>query len=491
MNQFEQTLLASTRLATLPSVAQRLLDLSSEPEANAERLTDAIEADECLPDRIVRLVNSAMYGMSREIETLREAIAYLGLDTVRSVALSLSFVAAVRPARAEPLLDSLWCTSLMKALAARRLASSSGDWQPAEAFLAGLVSYAGALVLFESAAGYPELVDRFYRGEGDLVELERASLATDHVALGALMLEHWNFPRRMVAPLRQQHGLLDARGDTARRGQILAAAERLARVFTVAGSAELVVDLNQALSEAVGISESSASVIAEELPQELRETAGVFDIPCRLQPGYKELLQEARGRLAARAARADRARALGASKETSRGFDGLPAMESLEHDEETGVLGAEPFQQVLEAVHRRARQLRRPLSLLVVRVRELKGLEALQGSPFAEAMGTVAGRIGTCVRRSDPKARIARDQLAVLAPGCLGTDAPGVAERLRFAVEHAPIETASGPLVIELEIGIAATTPHHDASTPFALMNAARAATEAAGACSERIALAS
>ncbi|MEE8556550.1 MAG: HDOD domain-containing protein, partial [Myxococcota bacterium] len=127
MNEFERQLIESPRLPTLPGVAQRVLELCNQDNGDLIELADTISYDPSVTTRVLRLINSAMYGLAREIISIREAVLYLGFNAVRSVALSFSLVRSLHGEESEEL-RGVWHTSLMNALAARRLAHEMGGW---------------------------------------------------------------------------------------------------------------------------------------------------------------------------------------------------------------------------------------------------------------------------------------------------------------------------------------------------------------------------
>ena len=87
---FQKCIEKVTHIPTLPKVLDRILAMSSDPDVEVEDIADAILQDKVLTARMIRLVNSAFWGIRREIVSIREAIVYLGLQQVRNIVTTVS-----------------------------------------------------------------------------------------------------------------------------------------------------------------------------------------------------------------------------------------------------------------------------------------------------------------------------------------------------------------------------------------------------------------
>lgn len=393
------------------------------------------------------------------------------------MSLGLALVDMLRRGQSHDGLDLMFRTALARGLAARRLGTTTGDWHGDEAFLTGLIADVAIPVLCRAVPDYGELMDHFHRGDGELITYERATLGTDHGVLSPRILEHWGFPARILDPVRHHHAQLEATGDLARRGAILGGADRLARALCINSLAPEIQGLDRALATRIGVPDSRIARIAADLPDQIREIADLFNVPGRSQRNYVEVLADADRREAGvSASEPDELESLPLGGiDGFRGFDPEAFSDTpLERDEETGLLERASFERMLEVFHRRARQLRSPLSLLVLSIENLKEIEERDGVVAAGAVVCCIGqRIQSCVRRSDPCARIAFDQVAVLAPGCSKNHAPHMAERVRMRVEAEPIEISGQSIAVQLSIGTSASLPHHDSAAPLSLLQSA------------------
>jgi diguanylate cyclase (GGDEF)-like protein len=495
MNEFERRLIESPDLPTLPAIAQRILELGNQVDTDLIHLSNTISADPSIATRILRLINSPAYGLPREIVSIREAVLYLGFNAVRSVALSFSFLRSLREGHVPSVdgLNELWRTSLMNALATRRLAQEVGGWDGEEAFLAGLISDCGTLLMYKLVPEYPDLVVSFRNAHADLLDLEQANLETDHMRLGELLLEAWRFPEEFRMLIAGHHDSSRLPQDSALelRARVLTASWLCARALTVPAFAPETLRLDRRVAGLLGLPVPVVRAIASELPDELRETAAVFEIPAEEQLSFDELLVRANQRLSELALEGEQAQAR--AREEGERYERVLFTDlrrqfgsSLSTDEASGLLSRDSFETVLEAFFRRAREARSSLGLAVVELDELKTL----GSEFTgEVVREVRSRVEAQTRNSDVSARFSEDQVTVLIAGCWPADLEHVAERIRVEVEGRPFIAGGAERSFSVAIGIATATPHLDALDPRAFVRLAFSALDRAKGSPGRIAV--
>jgi HD-like signal output (HDOD) protein/GGDEF domain-containing protein len=187
------------QLYSLPRVAVEVLDLTSQPQVDVRRLKQVIETDPALTARLLRVVNSSLYGLSREVGDLNQALALLGTKPLKLLVLGFSLPDAMFVGAPGDLLERFWQHTLTRAVAAReishRFCQISGD----EPFIAGLLRDLGQLVLArELGATYIEFWRHVAEHGGSLAALERQALGFDHTQLTARLLEHWKMPAALV-----------------------------------------------------------------------------------------------------------------------------------------------------------------------------------------------------------------------------------------------------------------------------------------------------
>ncbi|MDE0888754.1 MAG: HDOD domain-containing protein [Phycisphaerales bacterium] len=187
-------------IATLPEVTVRIIELVEDPDSSARDLHSMISSDLALTARMLKVVNSAFYGLPRQIASINRAVSLLGLNAVKNIAVAASLAKLFRDGELGPHFDArdLWLHSCVTASTARIIAKSNRKNAVDEAFLAGLVHDVGVLVeLQHDRATFAEAVKRSAAGR-DLRECERECLGNDHEGFGAALCEYWKFPSSLV-----------------------------------------------------------------------------------------------------------------------------------------------------------------------------------------------------------------------------------------------------------------------------------------------------
>ncbi|MBK9136939.1 MAG: HDOD domain-containing protein [Betaproteobacteria bacterium] len=190
-----------------PDALVRLSLLLADEELNLTAAAELIEADMALAAAVLKAVNSSLYGLKGRVQTVHQAVTYLGMREVAAVTFEMGLRAAFPPA---PELEPLWRRAALRGLVMGRLAQRLGldAWA---AHSAGLFEECGKAVLFRHARDHYRAMLRAAQHDGDLVTLEHAGFGVSHDALGAALCESWGLGAAAVASVRQ-HVLAQAGG---------------------------------------------------------------------------------------------------------------------------------------------------------------------------------------------------------------------------------------------------------------------------------------
>lgn len=140
------------KLASLPAVYHRIRDLLDDPDSSMFELAEAVSSDTAITARVLRVVNSVLYGFPGKVETVSRAVNLMGMQQVHDLVLSTLVVAAfsgIRPARMH--MGRFWSDSVLRGLAARAAARQLGMGDPERMFVEGLLADIGHLVMFQVA----------------------------------------------------------------------------------------------------------------------------------------------------------------------------------------------------------------------------------------------------------------------------------------------------------------------------------------------------
>lgn len=212
------------RLPAQQAAAVRTLWVADDPTSSASDLAAAVSVDPVLTAQVMRLANSAYYGLSGRVRSADFAVTILGYATVRSLAAAHA-VGAVGDDADTP--EDFWLHAAASAAGAAQVSGRLGIRRP-EAFSLGLLHDLGAAVLCRLDAGaYREVQGRASSPDSrQAALLERRAFGMDHAAVAATVLGAWRFPTDFVEAIALHHERLTVRSSPWQRclvaGQLLA-----------------------------------------------------------------------------------------------------------------------------------------------------------------------------------------------------------------------------------------------------------------------------
>ncbi len=192
-----------TSIATLPEVTARIVSTVEDRNSSASQLHKIVSHDPALVTRILKVVNSAFYGLPGQIGSIERAIVLLGLNAVKNIAVAASLGNLFRGVQLCEGVTArdLWTHCIAVAVTSRELAKQMHLPIADEAFLAGLIHDVGILVAMHIAPdGLRTACDQSRDSSGihpsrTFCELERDIMGLDHQQLGQGLTEHWKFTR--------------------------------------------------------------------------------------------------------------------------------------------------------------------------------------------------------------------------------------------------------------------------------------------------------
>jgi putative nucleotidyltransferase with HDIG domain len=213
-----------------PIAAQRLLDVSSDERATIHEIAQIVEADPALAARLLRLVNSAAFGLRVPCKSIGHAITLLGLKKLGEVAAATTVIGMFDD-EVSPVADRILQHGAAVAAIARHLAPSV-DLSSEEMFLAGLLHDIGKLMMLQSEEeGYAELLEE-HLGQWDAVHAqEQAAYGFDHAVLAGYLLREWRIPEPLPKVVAWHHAptrAYEAKGRIGAMIHLLRLSDRLA-----------------------------------------------------------------------------------------------------------------------------------------------------------------------------------------------------------------------------------------------------------------------
>tara|TARA_R110002096_G_scaffold38595_14_gene106474 strand:- start:792 stop:1664 length:873 start_codon:yes stop_codon:yes gene_type:complete len=188
------------KLPTLPLLKQRIVSALEDPEIDFENVAQLIEIDQSLTSQILRMANSAFYGVQGSISNVTQALVMLGGAVARSLVLS----STVFDLKRTPL-RGFWEHSLGCAVAAGAISKVTGRGVPEEVTAAGLMHDLGVVILCsELPDALDHIIERARTENRPVGEVELEVLGLEHGELGCLA-EKWHFPPCLAEPIMFHH----------------------------------------------------------------------------------------------------------------------------------------------------------------------------------------------------------------------------------------------------------------------------------------------
>ena len=263
-------------LATLPEVTIKIIEIVEDQKSTARDLHEVIKNDPALSVKVLKVVNSAFYGLPGQVASVDRAIILLGLSAVKNIAIAASIARLFKGKKISEQFraSDLWRHSVGVAVAARSLAKASPHPSMTdEIFVTGLIHDIGMLVERQSFPDqFAEVIDRCSQTEEDFLACEREIIGADHQAFGVGLTTKWKFPRHLRAAVGFHHNPdalsveLRNMATLIQAADILCCQERIGFYLTSQGSA-----IEPHMLETLGITEEQLEEIRFSLPEAVEE----------------------------------------------------------------------------------------------------------------------------------------------------------------------------------------------------------------------------
>jgi diguanylate cyclase (GGDEF)-like protein len=235
------------KLPSSPGVGLKILKLTQREDLSSDELIAVLKTDPASTGRLLKRANEVQVEGDASISIVEAAAQKLGADGVRHVALDLSLVPTHRSGRCAAFdYDRYWSASLVRAIAARRISTDMRFGKPIEAYVLGLLSEIGRLVL---ASVHPEdyalvLAGGDVSSRAEQCRAERERFDIDHVEIATYLMEEWGLPPLFGLALQayegSDDGAADEDRDAAGHAHVLHGANALAEIYTCSRASDAV-----------------------------------------------------------------------------------------------------------------------------------------------------------------------------------------------------------------------------------------------------------
>ena len=193
---------SETRLISLPDIYIQLKAVLDNPDYVLADIEAVIEKDPAITSRLLRMVNSAYFGLAVEISTVNRAINLLGTQQIHDLVLATSVSETFTGIPEDVMsMQQFWRQSVYCAAASRVLASACNVLDSDRLFVAGLLRDIGHLVMYQAIPDiYLQILEAAKERELPLDEMERNFVGFDYAMVGGELMHQWNLPKSLQEP---------------------------------------------------------------------------------------------------------------------------------------------------------------------------------------------------------------------------------------------------------------------------------------------------
>ncbi|MFT4579444.1 MAG: HD-like signal output (HDOD) protein [Nitrospinales bacterium] len=198
---------SETQIPSLPEMFYQFKQAIDDPESSFDEICEIVGNDPGLTARILRIVNSAFFGFSQQVETISHAIGTIGREQLNDLVLSTVVIDQFKNIPPTSLnMETFWKHSIACGLSARNLAFLKGEDNSERFFVAGLLHDIGRLVICIKLPSKVLEVSQRSKSKGEtLHKAEFETMGFNHALVGSLLLKAWKLPKPLVEAVGFHH----------------------------------------------------------------------------------------------------------------------------------------------------------------------------------------------------------------------------------------------------------------------------------------------
>jgi putative nucleotidyltransferase with HDIG domain len=204
----EQLIGKDQDLPSLPEIYLRVSEQLEDESTTVQQIGDTVQNDPAITTRILKMVNSAYYGMPNEVASVSQAVSLLGRERLKHILIG-SVLRGVFSEQDNPAfsMQVFWQHSIKTAIIARQLATQiSSIQEPESMFTAGLLHDIGKLLLINKIPDRMLVAEEYMiQKRVDVLSAELSQVGVTHTAVGEALMDHWGLPQMLIECARNHH----------------------------------------------------------------------------------------------------------------------------------------------------------------------------------------------------------------------------------------------------------------------------------------------
>ena len=209
-NEIRHQLDKIDNIPTLPTIAMQVNTLIQDYDTSIKKISSVIENDQAIVAKILKLVNSAFFGLRSKVGNIPHAITLLGFNTVRNAVISVSVINTLSniPDMEEFKISDFWTHSISVAVASKHIAETTRLHNPDDCFIAGLLHDIGKLILINNFESLFTEIWKLKRDEKiTFFEAEKKLDSMNHAQIGGYLASRWKLPVDLSDTIARHHSI--------------------------------------------------------------------------------------------------------------------------------------------------------------------------------------------------------------------------------------------------------------------------------------------
>lgn len=276
-----ETIKKSAAVPSMPQVVMRFLEIMQDPDFKYRDLAKVLSTDAGTVSEVLRLSNSALFGVRNKVVSLQQGLTLLGPKRVRSLLLGRYLVDSMSKKRISGLdMSYFWRRSLASSVLAYHFAKDLLPRHQDETFIGALLADIGVPILAEAfpKAYGPILAQYTPHGTSLTMEQEIEAVEVTHAQVSAMVLAHWKLPDDVASAVNLHQSQNPGEGYVATIARLLNASDRIARLLCEVPDSN---EVSTVCTEATGFIGVDIGLLAKLLPtieNDIEELADVLRI---------------------------------------------------------------------------------------------------------------------------------------------------------------------------------------------------------------------
>lgn len=457
-----QRICDAENLPSLPAVALRVLQMTQSDDVSVNELAEVVGQDPVLTAKILKLVNSPLFGVSRKIISLPQAMVVLGLRTVKILVLSFSLVDSYGQNRLDWFdYKTYWRRSLTQAVAARLIAEQTNPLIRDEAFVAGLLCNLGILAMAQVAR--QQYATPYQQAGGKhalLLHAEQACLGFTHPEVAKTLFERWNLPKDvcLAVALHHQGPAADTDPQTARLVNKVYLSGWIADLFCDGATQENLDDLHVMAAQKLGLDKSRLDKILETLHQHVKQSADLMNVDIGQTISYEQLREQAVFQLAKLSVSSEVDLVAAQQREVESSKRQKDLEKAATTDALSKLANRAAFDSHVEQAFQRAQASQTPMGAILCDLDHFKRINDTYGHPVGDLIIAATGELLGAYRSDDIfVARYGGEEFVLVVSNCQYSRLVRLAEDISEKFRVAQIRTDVGTVEFNASLGAAST----------------------------------